>query len=315
MIGWRAHFPHYRRHLDPILAELNRQGYNTAPEPRPTMLVASRIDAQRVHWVDDRHPQPERIILVEHGTGQPYSTDRGILDGGGGGTYETVTLFLAPSQRVADMMAPMFPNATLAVVGSPALEATQALRNATDTPKTDVVFTCHWQSTMKSVARESYTSWPWSRDVLLALADEFGDRVVAHGHPRPKGVQGQIHHHASKAGIRTETDWDRAAATASVVVADNTSVMWEALTMGIPVVAMTPPDWNDDAPHGFPRFGPDRIRLRTIRHPSEAGIKVRASIERPCPEFFPPSIRRRLYEPLPSPTKAAVQAIVRHLPT
>ena len=45
-----------------------------------------------------------KLILVEHGAGQQYVTSRGLQDASSGQPDPNVTLFLAPSQRVADFI-------------------------------------------------------------------------------------------------------------------------------------------------------------------------------------------------------------------
>jgi hypothetical protein len=205
---------------------------------------------------------PKHLILVEHGSGQRYYTSRGWEDASGGAPDENVTLFLAPSQRVADQMAPVLPNAERVVVGSPALEQIHPVGGG------PIVWAVHWNSPLRGRATEAGSSWPWSIDIMANLADVFD--VIAHSHPRWQGITNKIQVHASRWGVPFSPDWPELARTCSMLVADNTSIMWEALTLGIPVVAMTPPKWDDDAPHGFPRFGPDRIQLPTIHDPRQA---------------------------------------------
>lgn len=258
MISYLASQTHYLRHLNPIIDGLRAEGVEVS-EKQPgarTVLVAGRQDAERVQRTTN---PPERVILVEHGAGQMYQTEKGWIDGGGGRVDETVTLFLAPSQRCADNMAPFYPNADRVVVGSPAVEwlawARLHARNI-EHP----VWTVHWPSPLSGLAREAGSSWPWSKDILDAMHREWPD-TICHHHPR---LARQVGAYARKHGIRVESDWDTVALECSVLVADNTSVMWEALTVGIPVVAISHPQWDENAPHGFPRFGPERVKLNSI---------------------------------------------------
>lgn len=264
-IGYAASQPHYLRHLQPVIDGLRAAGTEVIEGRHESMLVASRIDAERACRIG----APRHLILVEHGAGQRYFNPNrgGWLDGSGGPPDPNVTLFLAPSERVAHQMADKLPNARAEVVGSPAVERLARLRADTIARmepagvEAPYVFTCHWQMTPIGVD-EAGSSFPWSLRVLDRMPRE---RTFAHGHPR---IQARLHVHAANRHFAVESDWDRLASMAAVVVADNTSAMWEALTVGVPVVAMTPPKWSDDAPHGFPRFGPNRVRLPTIYDPA-----------------------------------------------
>jgi len=293
-----------QRHLTPLVEGLQTRGVTIVPATEAdTVIVASRIDAEKATW---RRTPPKRLILVEHGAGQQYAhPTRGTIDASFGTPDPNVTLFLAPSQRVADQMRHAVPRAVRVVVGSPAVERLRTARldrmmaasvAGVAWPWTHV-WTCHWQ--MHSPMNESFTSWPWSLDVLKRMDP---DVRVAHGHPR---IQHRIVPNVPT-GCRTETQWDVAAVDAAVLVADNTSVMWEALTVGIPVVAMTPPGWLDGAPHGFPRFGPDRVRLPTIHNPDDTAVRVAEAIEGGA---FDPGV----YEIVDGATDLAVSVIMNHV--
>lgn len=302
MIAWTASQPYYRRHLLPILDGLVAAGHEvvalgTDMLANVPVIVAGRIDAERVG-----RRQPRRLVLVEHGAGQRYwsPTRGGWLDGSGGPPDPNVTLFLAPSDRVAHQMAAHVPNADRRVIGSPAVEHLAQLRSVV--PSADRcrhVFTVHWQMTPIGVP-EAGSSFPWSLKVLDRMNP---GRVLVHSHPRiQQRMRLQAHHRM----LDWSDDWDHAAAHAALLVADNTSVMWEALTVGIPVVAITPPSWSDDAPHGFPRFGADRVQLPTITIPVDTTAIIESAAEQPV---FDPGV----YDIVHGATDRAVSVILSHV--
>ena len=317
MIGYLEHFPHYRRHTVGIIEELAHRGHTIQIDThRRNMLVAGRIDAERALWRHGQAPAPERLIMVEHGSGQTYVDRNGEKWDAGGPTPDpNVTLFLAPSQRVADQCASTYPNADRLVVGSPAVERLRRLRSEhiagrileEKAPATAFAFTCHWRAPLaggRNAVPEIGSSWPWSKQVLLAMRLAFGEDVVVHGHPR---IQHSTLFTARNLGMRFESEWDRLAVRTKILVADNTSVMWEALTVGIPVVAMSPPEWRLDAPHGFPRFGPDAWPLRLITDPEATKATIEAAIA--DGEVADPGV----YDQTGSPTIRAADAIEAHL--
>ena len=193
-------------------------------------------------------------------------------------------------------MADMVPNASRVVVGSPAVERLARQRRS-PADERQPVFTCHWQ--MHLGVPEAGSAFPWALAVLHRMP---GDTLV-HAHPK---LQRRMIVQARAIMRPFEPDWDRAALRAGVLVADNTTVMWEALSVGIPVVAMTPPGWNDDARHGFPRFGVDRVRLPTIR---TAGDTDRAIAEAVATEPPDPHV----YDVIEGATVLAVRVILDHV--
>ena len=95
---------HYADHIEPVAALL--------PAELDVALVAGYGDV--VAAKRDGH---ERIVLMQHGAGQSYTTNHPNYPGGRGN--EAVGLFLTPNEHSADRWRRAYPSASVAVVGSP----------------------------------------------------------------------------------------------------------------------------------------------------------------------------------------------------
>lgn len=178
------------------------------------VLVASRKDSRRFR----------RVALVEHGAGQRYGSNAGGAD-----TPEPqVVLFLAPSQRVADQDAAIYPNALRVAVGSPRVEYLTSLER---TPE-KIVVAFHWQA---GLAQESRSAWTHHERALPFLT-RFP--VIGHGHPR---MIRRLTAGFGRQGIPIESDWTECVKQMRVLVCDNSSIIFEACALNIPVILLDAP--------------------------------------------------------------------------
>lgn len=291
MIHWQARFPHYHRHLDPIISLLGQLGHEIAEGDGPNMLVAGLPDAERTR-------NTRRLILVEHGAGQTYRYGSKTVDPSGNlRPVPDVTLYLAPNRRIADHMAVKLPNAERMVVGSPAVEKLYWRRYGYTGRKDRVVFAVHWPSPIP--IPEAGSSWPWSMTILKGLVEEHGQRVLAHAHPRVayRMKRDLVRY---RVDVEFEADWEVCAERARFLVADNSSIIWEAAAVGIPAVLIDPPNWNPDAQHGL-RWG------------SEAASLPRISGRNDIKGLQPELADGIVYGELDGSTRRAVDAIVEHV--
>lgn len=301
----------YWRHLAPIVAELRRRGHEvrtwaersaqpwgeragTEPLPGDVTIVASWVDARRCE-------QP--IVYVEHGAGQTYlGGERGWAGAPG---LEHARLFLAPSARVADVWRRSYPQAVVETVGSAVLdqhvhssftsadmaeevdEAGGDHDDARDADEGDVerggeheqsvrplvAVTAHWRC---STVPET---WPAIGEYLKPISEiskSYEYQMIGHGHPRDTiGARAR----ARKWGIRFEPDPDVVlaelrSAQCAVLVADNTSLMYEAAALGIPVLALNSRHYRRDVEHGL-RFWSHVPGLQV-----EQCAEFRAAVER-----------------------------------
>ncbi len=270
-----ASFRHYAEHLAPIWRELpddvrgvfmvdsvrletemraqgvdavapRRGGGRLIPERDPVMVAGFRD----LGWCRDRP-----VCLVEHGAGQTYSDTVGGSYAGGRGR-DRIGLFLVPNDEVRDANLVRYPSARVAVVGCPRLDDLLAVRVGGG----PVGVTFHWPCQVSTEAGTARVEW-WDQVERLV---SFGVDVLGHGHPRDwRNAELRWR----KLGVPSEMRWDRVVSTVSVLVADNSSVMFEAAALGVPVVVLNSDGWRKDVEHGR-RFWRDH-RLGPVLWPGD----------------------------------------------
>jgi len=286
-LGWRARFPHYKRHLEPILNLARQLGHEIVDGDADATIVAGIPDVASVRGAS-------KVVLLEHGAGQTYRQgNRTVGPSGDTRTEPKVTLYLASTQHIADHMAAKLPRADRVVVGSPAVERLYWKRWNKNPDK--VTFAVHWASPIR--VPEAGTSWPWSLTILRKLLDSHD--VLVHAHPRiAYRVQRDLRRRRIE--VEWEADWDTAAVQTKTLVCDNSSIIWEADAVGIPVVLIDPPYWNPNAAHGL-RWGPEAAGFaRTTGNDLTAVTTAQ-----------PQNVG--LYGRLDGSTRRAVDAIVEHV--
>lgn len=253
----------YCDHLAPVLDELRKRGQevehvhglqmrgHVRGEP---VIVASRRDAGFL--------SKKRLVMIEHGAGQRYHRDAGGPDV----ANWDVELFLAPSQRVADDQAVVYPGAKRLAVGSPRVEFLASL------PRTphDVVVAWHWPS---GTAPEAKGAWDHYGGAVAALSKSVP--ILGHGHPRMHSRLGPEY---KRLGIPYEWDWAACVRRAKALVADNSSIMWEACALDIPVVVVNAPFYRKDVTWGL-RFWEYADIGPQVDHPTELAEAVRQATE------------------------------------
>lgn len=259
--------PHYADHLLPILLALpdGRRGdlYCATDElaqtlrlrgvtclgprdvrrfPMPVgepVLVAGFVDVRAI-----RRDRP--LALVEHGAGQTYS---GVTDGSyaGGRGRDRVSLFLCPSRRVADRNAVAYPDARVEVVGSARLDVLWKARSEfgrhRDGNRLAVSF--HWPCPLVA---ESGSCWEEFRGDVTRLVGGSPWVVLGHGHPRHWS---RMERWWRRLGVEPVEDWLSVVRRADVYACDNSSTMFEACAVGLPVVVLNGTRYRRDVEHGL----------------------------------------------------------------
>lgn len=273
MIDVYASQPNYWRHLAPIVRELCRRGHEVrtgasslgrpwgdrlmrAPET-DLLIVASWTDARRWPWV--------RCAYVEHGAGQTYVTG---TDGyAGAPKLDHVVLFIGPNLRTAERWRAVYPDAEVATVGCAALDRLlhpaqgdhdqDDQQNEYDGPEPDVhapivAVTSHW---FCSVVPETMPVLHRYESALRSLCDAAVVQVVGHAHPRAERRTSEMW---KRLGVDYEPDPDYVLRTADLLIADNTSLMYEAAAIDLPVLALNLPydakrqvGYRRDVEHGL----------------------------------------------------------------
>lgn len=244
MIRATATFPHYRHHLDPIVAHLPSSRFDSAPfiAPDDVVLVASYRDVLRF-------PDNPKIY-VEHGAGQTYNgapvatPQPGYSDAASVERHQNVIGYLCPSVTVAErwIAAGVDPE-IVRVVGCPAIS-----RFVGSPRQRMAAITFHFPAQIG--VPECGTAWYEWQDHLPALVHTLrseGWTVVGHEHPR---WNGELAPWWTRLGVM-EVSRDVILSHAGLLVADNTSLMYEAAACGASVIAMNSARWRKDVEHGL----------------------------------------------------------------
>ena len=220
-------------HPQGIETEWNRPPDSKRKPDNEWMIVASEPDARRF-------ASSHRIIYVEHGTGQKYAGLPAGFVGGPG--LDAVELFVCPAERVADHWHRSYPRAQTAVVGDPALDG------LVNHPSGFVYWTAHWR------CGANFETWPAFQhhvSALPALRDELADsglELVGHAHPRDRQ---RMADRWKQLGVRFEPDPDVVLRTGDLLIADNTSMLYEAAALGMPVLCLNRPEYRRNIEHGL----------------------------------------------------------------
>lgn len=288
-----ASLPHYARHLLPIWHALEPEVRGTFwapdsasswgvpvtaqhPGPSQLMMVASHLDAMQM--------APRPLVYVEHGAGQTYggiaSDERAAMSPSyaGGADHERVVLFLCPSERVAAAWRARYPAARVATVGSPVLDRwtgpdrqSITVRDTWDAPV--VAMTFHWEC---GLCPETTSAWRHYDSVLPALAREDSFSLLGHGHPR---IWPTIERRWDSLDVASTPDPDRVIAEADVLVADNTSLLYEFAAAGKPVVVLNAPWYRRDVHHGL-RFW-DAVPGEMVDGPDDLAAAIHRALDLP----------------------------------
>ena len=272
--GYCSH-PHYADHLLPILnglpdgmrgdlhcasdelAQALRLAGVTCYGPRDGRLMPVGEPVLVAGFVDVRAIRRDRPLgLVEHGAGQTYV---GVTDGSyaGGRGRGRVDLFLCPGRRVADANLAAYPDARVEVVGSARLDVLWKARHefARHRDGNRLAVSFHWPCPLTP---ESGSAWDDFREDVAALAGSGSWVLLGHGHPRHWG---RMRRWWDRLGVETVQAWESIVRRADVYLCDNSSTMFEACAVGLPVVVANGRAYRRSVEHGmrfweFSEMGP-----------------------------------------------------------
>jgi CDP-glycerol glycerophosphotransferase (TagB/SpsB family) len=110
-----------------------------------------------------------------------------------------------------------------------------------------VAWTTHWEC---HICPETRSSWLFYADWMGAILANFraqGWKVIGHGHPRDERARVRWEH----LGVEWEPSDSGVFNRASLLIADNTSLMYEFASLGRPVLALNAPWYRRDVEHGL----------------------------------------------------------------
>jgi hypothetical protein len=273
VIGY-ASWPHYMEHIAPIYtalpeemkgglyvpfvqmaAVLQERGIDAYPAPPDFDAMARQSVMMVAGVVDLAAAGNHNTILVEHGAGQTYQDTRSGSYAGGKGR-DKAGLFLCPNDTVTEKNLFAYPHATAATVGCPRLDDLFSAREwAVRDPRGTIAISFHWDC---RVSRESGTAFPYFEKQIVDYvqwAQLCGFQVLGHGHPK---AWPQYKAFWESVGVVPVGDWADVAAQTDLLVVDNSSIIFEAAALDIPVVLLNSPKWRKDVEHGL-RFWRDAI--------------------------------------------------------
>lgn len=208
-----------------------------ATELRPSanaVLVASFSDMQ--------NSPGRRHILMEHGCGQSYEPFNNPAYAGGPGR-ESVELFLCPNAYSAQLNADRYPDAQVAIIGSPRLEHLMGLERV-NTGRT-LAFGFHFDLFLCDETRNAWSHfYPAITDAVKSGKWE----VLGHAHPR---IYRDLAPTFKEMDIEAVPDFTEIVRRADVYVADNSSTLFEFAAAVGPVVVMNPPWYRREINHGL----------------------------------------------------------------
>lgn len=219
-------------------------------------MVASSQELRRA-----RHPH-NKAILVEHGAGQVYKNDRSNAYSDGKIGYENVVGFVCSTDTVFQRRRQLFPNIPSVLAGVPKLDKFSLFLPEIKT----ACLTFHWDC---SVSQESGCGFPYFLKAIKAALPIWraqGWTIYGHYHPRQPSLISEY----KKLGIPVLHTEEEVFNTCSVLIADNTSLLFEFMGLGRPVLFLRSPYWRprdisetqhglrfwDVIDHGYDEVGP-----------------------------------------------------------
>ena len=245
-----------------IEATLSRSNGQTALALRNNepMIVAGYSDLVKM----SKRP----IVFVEHGAGQTYVREDGSIHGGysGGRNRNKVGLFICPNNEVAKRNLDAYPSSSVAVVGSPRLDdlfLNRRVKKGFKTPTIGVSF--HWDCQIAPESGSAFGEFSDQMKDFLHYSRVCGYDVVGHGHPK---AWNYLFPYWLDQKVDVVKEWDQVVKRIDVLFIDNSSIIFEAAALDIPVVLMESAKWRKGVSHGL-RFW-DYADVGPVVRPNES---------------------------------------------
>lgn len=283
---WRALPDRGTFHVDPALvARARSRGVDPMPTPvARTRPAPSPVGGQRAALVASagdikvgRRLGYGRFVFVEHGIGQSYGARREDIrhaSYAGGADRDDVELNIVPNETCARRWRAAYPRTPVAVVGCAKLD--ELPRKSFDPTAPVIAITFHW-SVGLGISGYAGTAFGDFLPALPALAARWP--VLGHAHPKDRWPR-EVGRHYARLGIEQVEDFADICRRADVLVADNTSVLYEFAATGRPVVVMNARHWSRRVSYGL-RFwdaagvGPNADRADELVGAVERALELR----------------------------------------
>lgn len=257
-----ATFAHYQDHMQPIVDALRARGVEVqcftgrhevewAERIHPALTVRHPCDYWMIAGSVDYKSVPGPVIYVEHGAGQAYEADERTVGhpSYSAGRLDRVALYLAPNLYVYHRRRRTHPEARARLVGMPRMDRWHAHATGMhDGVQGNVVaFAWHWHT---ELVPETQSAFPEYQAELRHLALDLRRRgllPVMTAHPR---IAKRVRYHCERSGFEW-WDSDDVLDRAAVLVADNTSLMYEFCTLDRPIVVINASAYRRDVHHGL----------------------------------------------------------------
>lgn len=279
--------PHFLRHGLPIWDALPDDVKGTLYARGRASVLASRLNIPHVQRVPSRDDplvmvasyedylatKKADIIFLNHGVGQTYNGDPSDKKAfnhpaySGGNNRDRVKLFLCTSNRDAENCG-VESNAMSVPVGVPYLDNVKRKKVRNDPPVVAVSFHADVH-----VCPETRWAFPEYKDELMRLANEGTFNLLGHAHPRMEHYMKTFWH---RLRVPFESDWFKVLETADLYVCDNSSTMYEAAAVGLPVLTLNASYYRRDVEHGL-RFW-DAIPGHSVDTPDDLEGGIHAAL-------------------------------------
>lgn len=189
------------------------------------------------------------LAYIEHGIGQSYGRTGRKANGSysGGTDRDDTTLFLVPGPDPAERWRAAYPDARVAIIGSPHAEELPA---RVPGPGPVVAVSFHWPAPY-SVSPYAGTAVADYHPAIPWLAERWS--VIGHAHPKGDW-QGRVRRVFDRAGLPFVEDFAEVCRRADVYVCDNSSTIYEFAATGRPVVVLNASTWHRNGPELGLRF-------------------------------------------------------------
>lgn len=250
-----ASLPNYMEHVEAVFKHLPE-------ELMGERRYGARVTAKDWHDTDDivmvggfydvdRVPV-NRIIYVEHGAGQSYNGDPRSRDHpayhGSSHHPDRVIAYISPRQEVADSWdKPAF------AAGAPVCDSAVGV-GPTSQPVAAITF--HWNASR--ICPEAGSALEHYAEYLGDLYDELGNQgfvVIAHHHPRDHRMSMMWKNVRVRRPPIDVVPVEDVRRYASLLICDNSSLMYEMAYLTQDVVALNCPEYRRHVEHGLRFWG------------------------------------------------------------